>query len=125
MPEVSALPLTQFSEEESMFCSTVRDFAEEQVRPCVARMDREAKMDPDLVRKCFDLGLMGIGVPETYGGAGTFFMAVQAVEELSRIDASVGVIVDVQNTLVCNAIDRWGNEEQKRRYFPRLCSDTI
>jgi butyryl-CoA dehydrogenase/short/branched chain acyl-CoA dehydrogenase len=125
MSEIAALPLTQLSEEERMFSSMIREFADEQIRPHVARMDREAKMDPDLIRKCFELGLMGIGVPEAYGGSGTFFMAVQAVEELSRVDAAVGVMVDVQNTLVCNAIDRWGSEEQKRKYFPRLCTDTI
>jgi butyryl-CoA dehydrogenase/short/branched chain acyl-CoA dehydrogenase len=124
-PESTALPLTMLSEEEQLFRTSVRQFAEEQVRPHVSRMDRDAKMDPALIRQFFELGLMGIGVPEAYGGSGSFFMAVQAVEELSRVDASAGVIVDVQNTLVCNAIDRWGSEEQKRKYLPRLCSDTV
>jgi butyryl-CoA dehydrogenase/short/branched chain acyl-CoA dehydrogenase len=124
-PESGALPLTILSEEEQLFRTSVRQFADEQVRPHVSRMDRDAKMDPALIRQFFELGLMGIGVPEIYGGSGSFFMAVQAVEELSRVDASAGVVVDVQNTLVCNAIDRWGSEDQKRKYFPRLCSDTV
>lgn len=127
LPELEggALPLTILSEEERMFRKSVRDFAEEQVRPHVSRMDRDAKMDPDLIRQFFGLGLMGVGVPESYGGGGTFFMAVQAVEELSRVDAAAGVIVDVQNTLVCNAILRWGSEEQRQKYLPRMCADTV
>jgi alkylation response protein AidB-like acyl-CoA dehydrogenase len=88
-------------------------------------MDRDAKMDPGVIRQCFELGLMGVGIPESYGGGGSFFMAVQVVEELSRVDASVGVLVDVQNTLVCNAILRWGSEELRQKYLPRLCKDTI
>jgi butyryl-CoA dehydrogenase/short/branched chain acyl-CoA dehydrogenase len=127
MPETDsgALPLTVFTEEEQLFRTSVRQFAEEQIRPHVSQMDRDAKMNPDLVRQFFELGLMGVGVPEAYGGGGSFFMAVQAVEELSRVDASVGVLVDVQNTLVCNAVLRWGTEDQKRKYLPRLCSDIV
>jgi alkylation response protein AidB-like acyl-CoA dehydrogenase len=127
MPETDsgALPLTVFTEEEQLFRSSVRQFAEEQILPHVSQMDRDAKMNPDLVRQFFGLGLMGVGVPEAYGGGGTFFMAVQAVEELSRVDASVGVLVDVQNTLVCKAVLRWGTEDQKRKYLPRLCRDTV
>ncbi|MBZ5494766.1 MAG: acyl-CoA dehydrogenase [Acidobacteriia bacterium] len=124
-PEGGALPLTILSEEERMFRTSVREFAEEQVRPHVSRMDREARMDPELIRKFFELGLMGVGVPEAYGGGGNFFMAVQAVEELSRVDGAAGVVVDVQNTLVCNAIVRWGTEDQKRKYLPRLCTDIV
>jgi alkylation response protein AidB-like acyl-CoA dehydrogenase len=124
-PEGGALPLTILSEEEEMFRVSVRSFAEEQIRPLVSGMDREGKMDPGLIRQCFELGLMGVGIPENYGGAGTFFMAVQVVEELSRVDAAVGVVVDVQNTLVCNAILRWGTEEQRQKYLPRLCTETI
>jgi alkylation response protein AidB-like acyl-CoA dehydrogenase len=124
-PEGGALPLTMLSEEEEMFRASIRGFAEEQIRPLVSRMDRESKMDPGLIRQFFELGLMGVGIPEIYGGAGSFFMAVQAVEELSRVDAAAGVVVDVQNTLVCNAILRWGSEEQKQKYLPRLCTDTI
>ncbi len=120
------MALTVLSEEEEMFHASVRDFAEEQVRPRAARMDAEGRMDPDLIRQFFELGLMGVEVPESYGGAGgTFFMAIQAVEELSRADASAGVFVDVQNTLVNNALLRWGTEEQKRAFLPRLCGDTV
>jgi len=119
-------PLTALSEEEQMFQESVRQFAEEQIRPLVRRMDSEGVMDPGLLRRFFELGLMGIAVPEAYGGSGgSFFMAVQAVEELSRIDASAGIVVDVQNTLVNNAIIRWGTEEQKRTLLPRLCADTV
>ncbi len=126
-PELQSgsLPLTALSEEEQLFRTSVRQFADEQIRPHVSQMDRDARMDPGLIRQFFELGLMGVGVPEAYGGGGSFFMAVQAVEELSRVDASAAVIVDVQNTLVANAIVRWGSEEQKRTFLPRLCSDTI
>ena len=108
-----ALPLTVFSEEEELFRASIRQFADERIRPLAMKMDREAKMDLELVRQLFDLGLMGVGVPEVYGGSGgSFIMAVHAVEELSRVDASVGVLVDVQNTLVHCALLRWGTEEQ-------------
>jgi alkylation response protein AidB-like acyl-CoA dehydrogenase len=120
------MPLTSFAEDEQLFRTSVRDFAEDQIRPCVSKMDHEARIDPDLIRNFFELGLMGIEVPENYGGAGgTFFMAIQAVEELSRIDASAGVFVDVQNTLVNNALMRWGTEGQKKELLPRLCRDTV
>ena len=125
-PTGSALPLTHLTEEEELFRSSIREFAEEQVRPLVAGMDRDAKMDPTLVRQFFELGLMGIEVPEACGGAaGTFFMCVLAVEELSRVDAAAAVVVDVQNTLVNNAILRWGTEDQLRRFLPRLSCDTV
>ncbi len=124
-PENGALPLTILSEEEQLFQMSVRQFADEQIRPHVSRMDRDAAMDPGLIRQFFELGLMGVGMPEAYGGAGTFFMAVQAVEELARVDASAAVIVDVQNTLVANAVLRWGSEDQKKRFLPRLCGDTV
>jgi alkylation response protein AidB-like acyl-CoA dehydrogenase len=124
--ETRSLPLTLASEEEELFRSTVHDFAEEQIRPYVMQMDREAILRPGLIRSFFELGLMGIEVPEEYGGAGgNFFMAIQAVEELSRVDASAAVCVDVQNTLVNNALLRWANEEQRRKYLPRLCSETV
>ncbi len=119
-------PLTQLSEEEQMFQQSVRDFAVERIRPLVHEMDHAATMSPDLIRSFFELGIMGIEVPEQYGGAGsTFFTAVLVVEELSHVDASCGVLVDVQNTLVNNAIIRWGNEDQKSKYLPMLASDTI
>jgi butyryl-CoA dehydrogenase/short/branched chain acyl-CoA dehydrogenase len=124
--EPGAHPLTVLSEDEEMFRASVREFAEERIRPRSAAMDREGKMDPSLIRDFFELGLMGVEVPEQYGGAGgTFFMAIQAVEELSRVDASAGVVVDVQNTLVNNAILRWGNETQKKRFLPRLARDSV
>jgi alkylation response protein AidB-like acyl-CoA dehydrogenase len=120
------LPLTVLSEDERLFCSSVRDFAEEQIRPLVQEMDREARIDPGLIRQFFDLGLMGVDVPESYGGAGgTFFMAVLAVEELSRVDPSASVFVGVQNTLVNNVICRWGTEEVRQKYLPRLCEKSV
>ena len=122
----SGLPLTTLSEDEQMFRSSVREFAEGEVRPRVAEMDEHAKLDPALIRQCFDLGLMGIETPEEFGGAGaSFFTAILAVEELSRVDASVAVLVDVQNTLVNNALIRWGNPEQKERYLPQLASEGV
>src|SRR5437762_9140671 len=121
-----SLPLTDLSEEEAMFRAAVRDFAEERVRPLVRRMDEEAKIPRDLVDACFELGVMGIEIPESHGGAGaTFFMSILAVEELARVDASVAVLVDVQNTLVNNALLRWGSAEVKARYFPKLASQWV
>ena len=122
----SGAPLTQFSEEEQMFQQSVRDFAIERIRPLVNQMDHDAKMDPELIKSFFELGIMGIEVPEQYGGAGsTFFNAVVVVEELSHVDASCGVLVDVQNTLVNNAIIRWGTDDQKSKYLGMLATDTV
>jgi alkylation response protein AidB-like acyl-CoA dehydrogenase len=119
-------PLTRFSEDENMFRDAVRQFAEEAIAPRVSAMDEAARIDPELIAQLFDLGLMGVEVAETWGGAGSsFFTSALVVEELSRIDPSVGVLVDVQNTLVNNCLLRWGTEEQKARFFPRLTSDTI
>ena len=119
-------PLTILAEDEQIFRDSVREFAEAQIRPLVREMDEHAKIPKDLITKLFDLGVMGIEIPETYGGAGgTFFHAVLAVEELSRVDPSIGVFVDVQNTLVINAFARWGNDDIKRRYLPRLAADTV
>ncbi len=121
-----AQPLTLLAEDEQILRDSVREFAEARVRPLVREMDEHAKIPKELVKALFDLGVMGIEVPEAYGGAGgTFFHAVLAVEELSRIDPSIGVLVDVQNTLCINAFLRWGNEDQKRRYLTRLASDTV
>jgi butyryl-CoA dehydrogenase/short/branched chain acyl-CoA dehydrogenase len=127
VPELaSGTPLTILSEDEMMFRHTVRQFAEQQIHPLVEKMDHEGVFDNGLIKQFFELGLMAIHTPAEYGGAGSsFFMACLAVEELSRVDASAGVIVDVQNTLVCNAIDRWGNEEQQKKYFPRLAEHTV
>jgi short/branched chain acyl-CoA dehydrogenase len=117
-------PLTSFTEDEILFRDNIRQFAEEKVRPLVKEMDDKGVFDKDLIHQFFQLGLMGIEVPEQYGGAGgRFFEAILAVEELSRIDASAGVIVDVQNTLVNNALLRWTTEDQKKRYLPRMVAD--
>ena len=119
-------PLTLLSEEEQMFQQSVRDFAVEKIRPLVHEMDRDAKMAPELIQAFFELGIMGIEVPDSFGGAGSsFFNAVLVVEELSHVDASCGVLVDVQNTLVNNAILRWGNDDQKSKYLKMLSSDTV
>ena len=124
--ERTCQPLTTLSEDERMFRASVREFAEGEVRPRVETMEEHAKLDPTLVKQCFDLGLMSIETPEEYGGAGaSFFTAILAVEELSRVDASVGVLVDVQNTLVNNALIRWGNEEQKKKYLPQLATEHV
>jgi short/branched chain acyl-CoA dehydrogenase len=121
-----SLPLTDFSEDERMFREQVRQFAEERVRPLVSKMDHESKIPRELIDECFALGVMGIEIPDKYQGAGaTFFMAVLVVEELARVDASVAVLVDVQNTLVNNAILRWANEDQKARYFPKLATKWV
>ena len=119
-------PLTLLSEEEQMFQQSVRDFAVERIRPLVPAMDHDATMDRELIKSFFELGIMGIEVPEQWGGAGSsFFNAVLVVEELSHVDASCGVLVDVQNTLVNNAILRWGSEDLKSKYLPRLARDTV
>jgi alkylation response protein AidB-like acyl-CoA dehydrogenase len=120
------VPLTTLSEDELMFRASVREFAEGELRPRVEHMDETAKFDPKLIRLCFELGLMGIETPEEFGGAGaSFFTAILAVEELSRVDASVGVFVDVQNTLVNNALIKWGNPEQRKKYLPQLASERV
>jgi alkylation response protein AidB-like acyl-CoA dehydrogenase len=119
-------PLNSLTDDEILFRDNIHQFAEEKVRPLVKEMDENAVFDHGLVEQFFQLGLMGIEVPEQYGGgAGTFFEAILAVEELSRVDASAGVIVDVQNTLVNNAFLRWGSDEQKKRYLPKMTSDTV
>ena len=121
-----SLPLTDLSEDENMFREQVRAFAEKEVRPLVAQMDKDAQIPRTIVNKCFDLGIMGVEIPEQYGGAGaTFFMSTLVVEELARVDASVAVLVDVQNTLVNNALLRWGTEEQRARYFPKLATKWV
>ena len=121
MAHIPHQPLTTLSEDEQMFRSSVREFAEGELRPRVEKMDEAGKLDPAIIRQCFDLGLMGIETPEEYGGAGAnFFTAILAVEELSRVDGSVGVLVDVQNTLVNNALLRWTTDDQKKRYLPRM-----
>ena len=121
-----APPLTKLSEEEELFRDTVRDFAEREVRPRVAAMERASTVDPTLLAKCFELGLMGIDIPESHGGAGgNLLMTVLAVEELSAVDASVAIFVDVQNTLVNTLLRKWASDDVKRRYLPRLASDLL
>ena len=121
MTELARHPLTSLTDEEQEFQKMVREFATERVRPRVAKMDHDAKLDRSLVKEIFDLGIMGIEIPEELGGAGaTFFMSILAVEEMSHVDPSIGVIVDVQNTLFNNAILKWGTPEQKEKYFPRI-----
>ena len=124
--EPTAGPLTLLSEEEQMFQQSVRDFAVEKIRPLVHQMDHDAKIPRELIDSFFDLGIMGIEVPDQWGGAGSsFFTAVLIVEELSHVDGSCGVLVDVQNTLVNNALLRWGNEDQKSKYLSMLAKDTV
>jgi len=124
--ETDPSPLTQLTEEERMFQSTVRRFAREQIAPHVREMDEAGAFRKDIIRQFFELGLMGIEIPEEYGGqGGSFFQCVMAVEELSAVDPSAGVIVDVQNTIVNNAVLRWANAEQKQKYLPRLAADTV
>lgn len=121
-----AQPLTVLAEDELIFRESVREFAEARVRPLVREMDEHAKIPRSLVDQLFELGVMGIEIPEAFGGSGgTFFHSVLAVEELSRVDPSVGVLVDVQNTLVINAVLRWGNDDLKRRYLPKLAAGTV
>ncbi len=119
-------PLTRLTEDETLFQASVREFAAREMRPLVREMDHEAKMPRSLIDSLFELGLMGIEIPDAHGGAGgTFFHAVLGVEALSAVDPSVGVLVDVQNTLVINALLRWGSEAQQAQYLPMLASRTV
>jgi butyryl-CoA dehydrogenase/short/branched chain acyl-CoA dehydrogenase len=118
--------LTVLSDDEVMFRESCRSMAEGRIKPLVPQMDHDAKLDAGVIPELFSLGLMGIHVPEEFGGAaGSFFMSVLAVEEISRVDASFGVFVDVQNTLVNNAIMRWGSDAQKKKYLPLLAADIV
>ena len=131
MTTVAASPfsnagLTVLSEEEELFRASVREFAEGEVRPRVEAMEHASKLDGELIKQCFELGLMAIESPEEYGGAGsTIFNAILAIEELARVDASVSVFVDVHNTLVTNAFMRWASDEQKNKYLPQLASGKV
>ncbi len=119
-------PLSILSDEEVMFREAVRDFAETEVRPSVHEMDEAAKFRPEIIARFFEMGFMGIEVPEAWGGAaGSIFLATLAIEELARVDASAAIYVDVHNTLVNNALLRWASEEQKQRLFPRMTSDLL
>ena len=118
--------LTTLSEEEELFRASVREFAEGEVRPRVEAMEHAGRLDPELIKQCFELGLMAIESPEEFGGAGsTIFNAIVAIEELARVDASVSVFVDVHNTLVTNAFMRWASDEQKKKYMPQLASGKV
>jgi len=118
--------LTQLSEEEALFQDSVRQFAADRIMPLVRAMDESQVFDSGLLRQLFELGLMGIEIPEEFGGAGgTFFEAILGVEAISAVDPSVGVLVDVQNTLCINALNRWATPAQKRRWLPRLAKDTV
>ncbi|MGC2238882.1 MAG: acyl-CoA dehydrogenase [Pyrinomonadaceae bacterium] len=118
--------LTSLTEEEELFRASVREFAEGEVLPRVGKMEHESKLDPDLIKQCFELGLMAIESPEEYGGAGsTIFNAILAIEELARVDASVSVFVDVHNTLVTNAFMRWASDEQKKKYLPQMAEGKV
>jgi alkylation response protein AidB-like acyl-CoA dehydrogenase len=124
--EAARPALTRLSEDERLFFNSVCEFADREVRPLVREMDEQARIPRSLIDKLFGLGVMGIEIPEAHGGAGaSFFHAVLAVEALSRVDPSIGVLVDVQNTLVINALLRWGSDEIRRRYLPRLATDLI
>jgi butyryl-CoA dehydrogenase/short/branched chain acyl-CoA dehydrogenase len=119
-------PLTNVTEDEILFRDNIRQFADEKIRPLVREMDEKGVFEKSLIDDFFQLGLMGVEIPEQYGGAGgKFFDAILAVEELSRVDASAGVVVDVQNTLVNNTLLRWCNDEQKKRYLPKMATETV
>src|SRR5205807_1025288 len=119
-------PLTVLNDEERMFQTSVRKFARERIGPYVREMDQAGVFRQELLREMFELGLMGIEIPEEFGGqSGNFFQAVLAVEALAAVDPSAAVIADVQNTIANNILLRWGNAEQKRRYFPRLARDMV
>ena len=121
-----AAALTRLAEDEIIFRDSVYEFADREIRPHVKDMDEHAKIPRSLIDQLFDLGVMGIEIPESYGGAdASFFHAVLAVEALSRVDPSIGVLVDVQNTLVINALLRWGNNDIKQRYLPKLAANTV
>ena len=123
---VAAAPLTQFSEEEGMFQASVRRFAAERLAPHVRAMDDAGVFRKELLNELFDLGLMAVDVPEEYGGqGGSFFQSILAIEELAKVDPSASVIVDVQNTLFNNALVRWGNDDQRRRWLPRAAKDAV
>jgi alkylation response protein AidB-like acyl-CoA dehydrogenase len=123
---MNVAPLTHLTEDEAMLKDAAADFARSVIGPKVHAMETAAKLDPEIVKAIFELGLMGIDIPEAYGGAGgTFMMSILAIEEISKVDASVGVFMDVQNTLVNNAFVRWGSEEVKQRYLPQLATAKV
>ena len=123
---MTAPALTDLHDDEKMFQEAIAAFAHDRIAPKVAAMDEASKVDPALFEELFGMGLMGIEIPEKFGGAGSsFFSAILAIEALARVDASVSVVVDVQNTLVNNAILRWGNDDQKAKYLPKMTSEWV
>ncbi|NBC27319.1 MAG: acyl-CoA dehydrogenase [Bacteroidetes bacterium] len=119
-------PLTKLTEDEQMLKEAAADFADSVIQPKVQEMEEAAKLDPDLIQQFFEMGLMGIEIPEKYqGGGGTFMMSIVAIEQISRVDASVGVFMDVQNTLVNNAFLRWANDDVKERFLPQLATEKV
>jgi alkylation response protein AidB-like acyl-CoA dehydrogenase len=126
LEQLAAPALTALSEEERLFAASVREFAEAEIRPHVREMDEKQKIRPEIISKCFELGLMGIEPGEDYGGGGgSFFMACLAIEELARVDASISVMVDVNNTLTINAFLNYGTDAQMKKYITRLATDTV
>jgi alkylation response protein AidB-like acyl-CoA dehydrogenase len=126
MSEIIQNALTTLSEEEDQFRASVREFAEGEVKPRVEQMEHASKLDPALIKQCFELGLMAIETPEEFGGAGsTFFNAILAIEELARVDASISVFVDVHNTLVTNAFIKWGSDDLKKKYLPQMAQEKV
>lgn len=124
--ELNVQPLTQLTEDEQMLRDAAAEFADTVIKPKVHEMDEAAKLDPELIDMFFDMGFMGIEIPEKYsGGGGTFFMSIVAIEQISRVDASVGVFMDVQNTLVNNAFLRWGSDEVNDRFLPQLATEKV
>jgi alkylation response protein AidB-like acyl-CoA dehydrogenase len=125
-PPLAPQPLTVLAEDEVLFQSTVLEYAKQRIAPRVSELDEHGGMDPTMLPGLFELGVMGIEIPNEHGGAGSsFFNAILAVEALARVDASFAVLVDVQNTLVNNAVLRWGNEDQQRRYLPKLAASWV
>jgi len=119
-------PLTQLTEDEQMLKEAAADFAEASIKPLVEEMDEKAKLDPGLVKEFFEMGLMGIDIPEKYsGGGGTFMMSIVAIEQISRVDASAGVFMDVQNTLVNNAFVNFASDHLKDKYLPQLATEKV
>ncbi|MFU8812643.1 MAG: acyl-CoA dehydrogenase [Balneolaceae bacterium] len=124
--EMKIPPLTTLTEDEQMLKEATADFADTVIRPKTQEMEEAAKLDPDIIKQCFEMGLMGIDIPEAYGGAGgTFMMSIVAIEQISRGDASVGVFMDVQNTLVNNAFQNFGSEALNERYLPQLANEKV
>ena len=124
--ELNVQPLTQLTEDEQMLRDAAAEFADTVIKPKVHEMDEAAKLDPELIDMFFDMGFMGIEIPDQYsGGGGTFFMSIVAIEQISRVDASVGVFMDVQNTLVNNAFLRWGTDEVNERFLPQLATEKV